>query len=115
MQDQHYNESLEDFSTNKNDLKKIVEFEGELVQKSNLVYLSPEGGFFDAHFYAPHKNLFGLRLTTLSANIMMIWFLTILMAILLYFDGLKKGLDKIESIFNKLQDRKPKKEVLEQK
>jgi ABC transport system ATP-binding/permease protein len=71
-----------------------------------LVYLSPEGGFFDAHFYAPNKNLFGLRITTLSANIMMIWFLTILMVVLLYFDGLKKFLDKIENLFDKLKERK---------
>ncbi len=106
LQDDHYNESLEDFTTNKNDLKKIVEYNGELVQKSNLVYLSPEGGFFDAHFYAPHKNLFGLRITTLSANIMMIWFLTIFLIVVLYFDGLKKALDKIESLFSLMKDRK---------
>lgn len=105
LQDDYYNESLEDFATNKNDLKKIVEFEGELVQKSNLVFLSPEGGFFDAHFYAPNKNFFGLRLTTLSANIMMIWFITTILTIVLYYDGLKRGLDKLERIFNRIQNK----------
>ncbi len=102
LQDDYYNESLEDFATNKNDLKKVVEYNNRLVQKSNLVFQNPAGGFFDSHFYAPSKNLFGKRITTLSANLIVMWFMTMLMAILLFYDGVKKLLDGITNSFDKL-------------
>ncbi|MFN0031026.1 MAG: ATP-binding cassette domain-containing protein [Flavobacteriales bacterium] len=102
LQDDYFNESLEDFATNKNDLKKIVEYDTRLVQKSNLAFLSPQGGFFDAHFYAPNKNLYGKKISTLSANMLMIWVMTIVLAITLYFDGLKKLLDLLQRASTRL-------------
>jgi ABC-type multidrug transport system ATPase subunit len=91
LQDDHYNESLEDFVTNKNDLKKIVEYEDQLVQKQNLIYLTPvDVGLFGAHFYAPSKPLFGKQITTLSANILVIWLMTITLVAVLFVDGLKR-------------------------
>jgi ABC-type multidrug transport system ATPase subunit len=93
LQDECYNESLEDFVTNKNDLKKIVEADGELIQKQNPVFLDPTGGFFNAHYYAPNKLLFGQRISTLSANVLVIWLMTAALAVLLAMDGLKKFLE----------------------
>jgi len=92
-QDEYFNESLEDFATNKNDLKKIVEYREQLVQKQNPVFLSPTGGFFDAHFYAPSKVLFGKHITTLSANLLVIWLMTIALVVVLFYDGFKKLID----------------------
>jgi ABC-type multidrug transport system ATPase subunit len=92
-QDANYNESLEDFVTNKNDLKKIVESNGALIQKHNPIFLEPDGRFFNAHYYAPSKNLFGSRISTLSANILVIWLMTSALIVLLAYDGLKKFLD----------------------
>lgn len=93
LQDACYNESLEDFVTNKNDLKKIVEADGALIQKQNPVFLDPTGGLFNAHYYAPSKVLFGQRISTLSANVLVIWLMTTALAFLLAVDGLKKFLD----------------------
>ncbi|MCC6601305.1 MAG: ATP-binding cassette domain-containing protein [Crocinitomicaceae bacterium] len=94
LQDDYFNESLEDFVTNKNDLKKIVEYNGELVQKQNLIFISPaEGGFLSAHFYSPSKKLFGKQITTLSANTLVIWTMTLLLTAFLFFDGLRKLLE----------------------
>jgi hypothetical protein len=102
LQDDCYNESLEDFVTGKNDLKKIVEYEGELVQKQNLVFLAPiDKSFFGAHFYAPSKSFFGKQITTLSANVMVIWGMTIFLIIILFLDGFKRGLDFLSGGFIK--------------
>lgn len=91
LQNDCYNESLEDFVTNKNDLKKIVDYHGELVQKHNLIFVSPSShGFFEAHFYAPNKYLFGKKVTTLSANVLVIWMMTLLFGIVLFADGFNK-------------------------
>jgi ABC-type multidrug transport system ATPase subunit len=98
-QDQYYNESLEDFATNKNDLKKIVEYEEQLIQKHNPIFLEPIGGFFDAHFYAPSKRIFGKAITTISANLMVIWCMTILLTIVLFRDGFRRMLNFFERLF----------------
>ncbi len=104
LQDDYYNESLEDFVTNKNDLKKIVEYEQELVQKHNQIFLTPNGGFFDAQFYAPSKRLFGKQISTISANLMVIWLMTAIMMVVLYYDGLKKLLDLMGRLSDKVTE-----------
>lgn len=88
--DMHFNEALEEFATNKNDLKKIVEYQEQLVQKNDPIYITPKHkSFLGTHFYAPSKPVFGEQITTLSANLMVIWVMTILMTLLLFVDGLK--------------------------
>lgn len=99
-QDEYFNESLEDFTTNKNDLKKIVEYEQQLVQKHNPIFLEPMGGFFDAQFYAPSKKLFGKRITTISANLLVIWGMTIILALVLFNDGFRKMMNYGNQLFS---------------
>jgi len=101
-QDEYFNESLEDFVTNKNDLKKIVEYNEQLIQKQNPVFLIPTGGFFDAQFYAPSKSFFGKQITTLSANLLVIWIMSIVFIVILFFDGLKKFIDLTGKYTSKL-------------
>jgi ABC transport system ATP-binding/permease protein len=83
----YFNESLSDFVTNRNELTKILEKDGRLYQKSDPIYHLPRGkGITQAHFYSPVKYLFGKRMSTLVANTIMIWFMTFLLIIALYFD-----------------------------
>lgn len=85
--DHNRNESLADFVTNKNDVNVIVEADGELVQKSDPIYVEPrEGGFFAAHFYAPAKRLFGGLVPTLWANILLLWGMTMVLVLALHLD-----------------------------
>jgi ABC transport system ATP-binding/permease protein len=82
------NESLTDIVTNKNDVNVIVEYHGELVQKSDPIYLEPhEGGFFDAHFYAPRKLLWGMSVSTLVGNTLMLWAMSLALALALYSEA----------------------------
>ena len=90
LRNDHFNTKLEEFVINKNAIDKIVEYEGELVQKSNPIYLDPiHKSFFNAHFYAPTKRFFGKLITTFSANVMVLWLMTVLLIVVLWFDGLK--------------------------
>ena len=74
-------------NVNKNDVNVIVETHGELVQKSDPIYVEPgEGGFFAAHFYAPAKLIFGERVHTLWANILLLWSMTLILALTLKFN-----------------------------
>lgn len=94
------NESIEDILTRKNDLKKIVRYDNRLVQKSNLVYRMPRySGLFGAHFYSPYKKINGYLLPTFWMNVLVIWGMTLLAGLALYFDlpkWLDKGIEKMK-------------------
>ncbi len=83
----HKNDQLEIFATNRNDLNHITEFNGELIQKKDLVYLLPyNSGFFSSHFYAPAKQLFGRFMDTFFANLLVLWGMTTLLVLALFFN-----------------------------
>ncbi len=89
----YFNESLEEFVTNKNEFQRLVEYNGELIQKVDPIYLDPSFRFIRAHFYAPRKMIFGRFIPTIWVNIGVIWFSSILLYLVLYFRLLKKLLD----------------------
>jgi ABC transport system ATP-binding/permease protein len=100
LMETYTNNSLEDFVTNRTSVTKIIEEDGYLVQKADPIYLDPyDKGFFEAHFYAPRKKLFGNYIDTFWANVLVIWMMTLILGITLYFDALKKLLN-IGTILN---------------
>ena len=48
------------------------------------------GGFLAAHFYAPSKNLAGVRMSTLAGNVIMLWLMTVLLCAALHLEVLQK-------------------------
>lgn len=85
------NRSLEKFVRNENELTKTLEHNGTLIQKTDQIYKTPHhSSFFGTHFYAPSKRLFGSQLPTTSANLLVIWGMTLLLIITLFMDGLSK-------------------------
>ena len=92
----HFNESLEEFVTNKNEFDRIVEYDGELIQKSDPIFNDPTSKLIKAHFYAPQKMFFGTYIPTIWANVIVIWFMTVVLYILLYYRVLKRALDFFE-------------------
>ncbi len=105
LMNNYKNENLEEFVTNKNDFNIIVEHDGELIQKSNPIYLMPyNASLFSAHFYAPKKSVFGAYVDTFWANIIVLWLMSILLCVTLYFDVLKRGIEglgKLGGLFKK--------------
>ena len=94
MQDEYTNESISNMVKNSNDLNKVTEVEGMLIQKSDPVFKSPlRHSFIRTHFYAPQKRIFGIAISTYWANIMVIWLTSFMLIIMLYFDALKRLLD----------------------
>lgn len=97
----NHNEKLTEFVTNSNEVDKIVEYDGELFQKADPIYLDPNSKLIKAHFYAPQKQLFGKFYSTLWVNILFIWFTIGLLYAALYFRIIKNLFDKIEQIADK--------------
>ncbi len=94
----HTNKSLEEFVTNRSAFEHMTEYEGDLIQKSGLIYHDPTSKFLKAHFYAPRKMIFGQFVPTIWANVMVIWAMTGVLYIMLYYRALKKLLDFFERI-----------------
>ncbi|MCH8316934.1 MAG: ATP-binding cassette domain-containing protein [Bacteroidetes bacterium] len=101
----HFNEELEEIVKNRRTKHRIIEYNGELLQKFEPIYLEPDINRsildFRTHFYAPNKRFLGTLFDTLYFNITIIWIMSIILYITLYFDTLKWVLD----IFEKLKNR----------
>src|SRR5690554_4135260 len=101
LRNDYTNESLEALVTNKNDLDKIIETNGELIQRSDPIYNPPQG--FRAHFLSSSKMLFGKKVTTFSVNIMVLWIFSGILMITLYFDVLRKLMNALVRIFQRIK------------
>lgn len=96
IRNMYHNESLSNLVLNSNSVNKIIEYEGELVQKTDPIY--KEGQGLRAHFFAPSKLLFGKRVDTFWVNIYVLLLYTLTLFLMLYFDVLKRFVDKIEAV-----------------
>lgn len=103
LRDDHYNIALEEFVLAKNESQKIIEYNDEIVQKLDPIFMDPAPRFIKAHFYAPAKNIFGLQVSTLIINTVVLWIIALLLYGILYFRLLKKLLDSVESITGRIK------------
>lgn len=88
---------------------KIVQYQGQLIQKYNPIYNDEHrpGHFFDfsATLYQPHKYFAGYLVETFYFNLAVIWVFTILFYITLYFDVLRKIIVMFENRRYRKADR----------
>ena len=98
MKRRYSNETLEEFVTNSNEVERIVEFRGELIQKVDPIYLDPTKYLVKSHFYAPRKMVFGVFFPTFWVNVCVIWMMTLLLYFVLYFRLLLRFLDYMEQL-----------------
>jgi ABC-type multidrug transport system ATPase subunit len=101
LKQKHSNKTLEEFVTNKKTFDYFIEYKGDMIQVRDPIYRDPTHKFIKAHFYAPRKMIAGTFVPTLWVNVMVIWFMTLMLYILLYFRVFKKFLDYIEQITQK--------------
>lgn len=95
MKMKYQNESVSRMVENSSNAVRIVEWEGELVQKIYPVYFEdhrPDNLIdFRENFYVPAKYFWGKKYDTLYFNIAVIWVMTIFLFVTLYFELLKKA------------------------
>jgi ABC-type multidrug transport system ATPase subunit/uncharacterized tellurite resistance protein B-like protein len=90
------NESLREFVTNSNVTDRIIQYKNRFYQKINPIYMDPDHKLIKAHFYAPRKQVFGNFFSTFAVNIAVIWTMTLIFYLILYYRLLKKFLDFFE-------------------
>ncbi|PIE86190.1 MAG: ABC transporter [Bacteroidia bacterium] len=113
-----HNEATSDYVRKVYEKHKILRYEDQLIQQVDPIYLDPINyGYFDfrAHFYAPRKYFMGRYFDTFHFNIIMIWIMTLILYITLYYDALSKlllffGNIKPPAFFARIKLKIPKKQ-----
>jgi len=94
------NSSVISMVENSNEINRIVEWRGRMIQKFYPIYFEdhrPRNQFdFQANFFEPTKYFMGRVFDTFYFNLSVIWSMSIILYITLYFDLLKKAVHSLE-------------------
>ncbi|MCF6240481.1 MAG: ATP-binding cassette domain-containing protein [Bacteroidales bacterium] len=93
LQLENHNKSLSDIVLNKMEMKKIIEVDGEFIQKKDPVFMEPVSNFGRAQFYVSEKRFLGHTFDTFWFNITVIWIGCFILYLALLGNWLKKLLD----------------------
>jgi ABC-type multidrug transport system ATPase subunit len=109
LKDSYENESLTQLVKNANDIsgERCLEKNGRLIQQTDPVFQDPtDSKLGRAHFFAPRKNFFGRFYSTFWFNMSIIWTMSLILIITLYFDVFKRVLDSVESLASMFKKKK---------
>lgn len=94
LKDLYYNEKIAELVRNTGTKDRIIEHQGRLIRKIDNVYFNPESDQallnYRTHFFAPHKSFMGVSFATFWFNVGVIWLMTLVAYILLYFKVLER-------------------------
>lgn len=80
---------------------RVIELDNRLVRKIYPIYFTDHipGHLFDfrAKFYVPSKHFAGIQIDTFYFNMIIIWFMTGMLFVTLYFDALKRLIMKLSN------------------
>lgn len=93
LRDNYFNKTVANLVKNTNDPNRIIEHNGQLIQKIYPVYMEPQPDHlldFRTQFYAGEKYFGGYIFNTLQFNLAIIWLMSIILYATLYYDVLRK-------------------------
>lgn len=108
FKESYHNEAIADLVKNTTETHRIVERNGKLVQKIYPVYKDPDPDHpvdFDAQFYMPAKHFLNQNIDTFYFNTGVIWFMSLLLTLTLYYDVLRRIIDGMSSLSNPLNKK----------
>lgn len=109
FRDAYHNDAITELVKNLSETHRIIESDGKLVQKIYPIYKDPDPESmvdFDAQFYMPSKHFLNTNVDTLYFNTGVIWSMTIVLALTLYFDVLRRIIEGIGNLSNPIYRRK---------
>ena len=105
FRDAYHNEAIAELVKNLTETHRIVEQDGDLIQKIYPIYKDPEPDHpidFDAQFYMPAKHFLSRNIDTFYFNTGVIWSMTFVLTLALYFDILRRIIDGVGNLSNPL-------------
>lgn len=97
----YHNETIADLVKNVSEPNRIIEKDGKLIQKIYPIYKDPDPEHiidFDAQFYMPNKHFLNRNIDTFYFNTGVIWSMSLVLGILLYFDVLRRIIEGISNV-----------------
>jgi hypothetical protein len=104
----YQNEAIAELVKNTTETHRIIEKDGKLIQKIFPIYKDPDPDHwvdFDAQFYMPAKHFLSRNIDTFYFNVGVIWSMTFVLAILLYFEVLRRIVDGLSNLSNPIPKR----------
>ena len=102
LKDMYYNDNLADFVKNENVLDKTFIEGNKIIQNTDPIFTLPDPNHlwdYRTHFFAPFKHFGGKLIGTYYFNLAVIWLMTVVLYIALYFEWLRKFV----KLFSKLE------------
>jgi ABC transport system ATP-binding/permease protein len=93
----HHNEAVADLVLNRNEMKKIVEYDGKLIRKDTPVFQIPGSAIGRSQFFAAEKIIGNIEVDTILFNILVLSLMTLFLYIALVNDWLRKLLSKFRN------------------
>jgi len=85
--------------------ERIIEVNGQLIPQINGIFFDPNPSHsldYRAHFFAPQKYLFGATVSTYLFDVLVIWLMTLMLYITLYFELLRKLINSFDKVQEKV-------------
>jgi hypothetical protein len=98
LQNDYSNRNLEDFVLDRFRVDKSIETGKQIIQKYEPGYMKPTSKYGRAQFYAPYKQLGNLRIDTYWFNLLVLWIVTLVFYIALYYNLLQRLINFIENL-----------------
>jgi ABC-type multidrug transport system ATPase subunit len=101
MRETYQNEAISMLVKNQDDPVRIIDSKDRLIQKVYPVYKDPDPDHFidfDAQFYLPAKHFMNVTIDTLYFNLGVIWSISIILYITLYYNMFRKAVRALERI-----------------
>lgn len=103
LRDNYYNERLADILLNNEVIDKTLETPEVIIQKYEPAFMKPTSNNGRAHYYAPYKKIGNLKIDTYLFNLTVIWIVTLILYIALYYNFLRK----LVTGFRRIEFREP--------
>ncbi len=97
----YHNESISDLATKAFEKNPILQYKDELIEQIDPVYRDPNPSYYldiRTHFLSPRKHFMGRLFDTFWFNVTIIWLMTVVCYITLYYESLKKLLELFSKI-----------------
>ena len=98
MREKDFNENLANVVLNRLSTSKIYDADDQFIQKADPVYMKPGSNYGRAHFFAPYKQIWKIKISTLVFDLFVIWLMIFSLFVTLYYNILKRFIRFLESL-----------------
>jgi ABC-type multidrug transport system ATPase subunit len=90
LKNNYYNKQLENYVLDRYRTDQYIETNDRIIQKYEPGYMKPLSNYGRAHLYAPYKLIGNIKIDTFWFDLLVLWIVSALLYIVLYFNFLQK-------------------------